>query len=113
MQIKAVFHVDETDKWKLVIANVSNLLQSLDGKLFDIEIVANSDAVVAYQKSNDRFREKFIELSERGVGLCACRKSLKILNISSEDIYEFVNIVPVGVEEIIVKQLDGYAYLKP
>ena len=50
MQIKAVFHIDETEKWKLVIGNIKNLIKALTDTPFEIEIVANSVAVFEYKK---------------------------------------------------------------
>jgi intracellular sulfur oxidation DsrE/DsrF family protein len=52
-------------------------------------------------------------LSKIGLKRCACRNSLNGLMIKPEEVFEFVQIVPVGVKEIIEKQLDGFAYIKP
>ncbi len=113
MKIKALFHIDESEKWKLLIKNVKNLYKVLDDAPFEIEVLANSVAVTEYRKECSVFAEEFREFSAIGIKLCACRNALNEQKISPEELFEFVKIVPVGVKEIIEKQYAGYAYLKP
>ena len=113
MKIKALFHIDETEKWKLLIKNVNNLYKALDEPSFEIEVLANSAAVAEYRKESSGFTQEFKELSEFGIRLCACRNALNEQEINPEELFGFVEIVPVGVKEIIQKQLTGFAYLKP
>ena len=113
MQMKAVFHIDEMDKWKLLIGNIQNLSKALTDKPYEVEIVANSVAVKEYIKVNSEFSKELMELSQTGIKICACKNALNNLMIKNEDIFDFVEIVPVGVKEIIDKQLIGFAYIKP
>jgi uncharacterized protein len=113
MQIKAVFHIDEIEKWKLLIGNVQNLVNILTEDMFEIEIVANSAAVKEYLITNSNFANELTELSTRGIKICACKNALNGLNIKQNEIFEFITIVPVGVKELIEKQNDGFAYIKP
>ncbi len=113
MQIKAVFHIDETEKWKLVIGNIKNLIKALTDTPFEIEIVANSVAVSEYKKKSSIFSSELNELSNIGIRLCACRNALNALEIQPDELFEAVEIVPAGVKEIIEKQLAGFAYVKP
>jgi intracellular sulfur oxidation DsrE/DsrF family protein len=113
MQIKAVFHIDEIEKWKLLIGNVQNLIKVLPAKSFEIVIVANSVAVKEYLIKNSIFSNELKELSSSGIKICACKNALNSLKINQDEIFEFITIVPVGVKEIIEKQLEGFAYIKP
>lgn len=113
MQMKAVFHIDEMEKWKLLIGNIQNLTKVLVNQPFEIEIVANSIAVKEYIKLNSEFSKELIGLSQIGIKICACNNALNNLMIKKEDIFDFIEIVPVGVKEIIEKQLIGFAYIKP
>jgi uncharacterized protein len=113
MQIKAVFHIDEVEKWKLLIGNVKNLVKALADNQFEIEIVANSVAVTEYKMKSSVFSNEFDELSKIGIRLCACGNALNGLEIKPEEIFDFVEVVPAGVKEIIEKQLVGFAYVKP
>lgn len=113
MRIKAIFHIDEVEKWKLTIGNVRNLLKGLEESTFEIEIVANSVAVSEYRRTDSSVSQELKELSNAGVRLCACRNALNSLSIKSEDLFGFIEVVPIGVKEIIEKQLVGFAYVKP
>ncbi|QEN06856.1 hypothetical protein EXM22_02175 [Oceanispirochaeta crateris] len=113
MQMKVVFHIDENDKWNLLLSNVKNLINELSDKTFEIEIVANSVAVKEYLIKNSLFSKELKDLSEKGIHICACLNSLKGMQIEQDDIFEFITIVPAGVKELIDKQLCGYAYIKP
>lgn len=111
--MKAVFHIDEIEKWNLLISNVQNLLKALTESMFEIEIVANAAAVKGYLIKDSNFTNELTELSTRGIKICACKNALNGLNIKQDEIFEFVKIVPVGVKELIDKQNDGFAYIKP
>jgi uncharacterized protein len=111
MKIKAIFHIDEIEKWDLLIGNVENLLNSLESTEYEIEILANSKAVIQYKKDNDN--SKLEKLVDRKVNIVACNNALKSQGITKEMLPHYVKIVPVGVKELIEKQLEGYAYIKP
>ena len=113
MKIKAVFHVDELEKWDLLITNVENLLKGIDIKDSQVEIVANSKAVMRYRKDFESDNTGLEELEKKGISVIACNNALNSLKIEKEMLYPYVKIVPIGVKEIIEKQLDGYAYVKP
>ncbi len=113
MQIKAVFHIDENEKWKLLIANLQNMIQVITNESFEIEVVANSVAVKEFKKIDSSISNQLKELSNIGIKICACRNALNNLMIKPMEIFEFIEIVPVGVKEIIEKQLNGFAYIKP
>ena len=41
-EYKVIFHIDENNKWNLLLKNVSNLLNATDGEKVYIEVLANS-----------------------------------------------------------------------
>ena len=109
-KLKALFHIDEIEKWQLTLANVNNFLNGVDES--DIVVVANAVAVKGYLPDFELF-ETIEELSKRGVVFSACNNALKANDIESDDIGEFVKNVPAGVVEITEKQMEGYAYIRP
>lgn len=114
-EIKVVFHIDELDKWKLLLKNVSNLLHAVDIEKSNIEVLANSEAVKSYIICQDINTEinTMKELDSKGVKFIACNNALNSYSIKIEDLIDFVDVVPVGVLELINKQTEGYAYIKP
>ena len=113
MKTKAVFHIDEIEKWGLLLGNIKNLCAGIEIQNAEIEVLSNSVAVKCYMKKDNEYKDKMEELIRMGVQFCACSNSLKNLRIESEDLYEFVIIVAIGVKEIIEKQQIGFAYIKP
>ncbi|UZT81288.1 DsrE family protein [Caproicibacterium sp. BJN0003] len=111
-----IFHIDEFQKWKLLLNNVKNLLLSYDNESSNIsvEVLANSEAVKGYIDISDSVDKNSLEvLSQKGVTFAACNNALLAMDLSKEEIFSFVKIVPVGVRELINKQQEGYAYIKP
>ncbi|NTW95366.1 MAG: hypothetical protein HGB31_01935 [Erysipelotrichaceae bacterium] len=110
---KVIFHVDEMDKWPLLITNTRNLLEALKDSKLEIEILANSIAVknLISVESNE-YKDTLLNLS-KSVQFSACNNSLKALKIDPKDLYDFVKVVPSGVAELTIKQHQGFSYIKP
>jgi len=111
--INVVFHIDETEKWNLALANVHNLLAGIDAKDSRIEVVVNGAAVEAFSNLEDSLRRKMHLAAEKHVLIRVCRNSLKSHNIDVAILPDFVEIVPIGVLELAERQLEGFAYIKP
>ncbi len=111
--IKVVFHIDETEKWNLALANVYNLLAGIDLKDSEVEVVVNGAAVEVFRGLDDTLKRKMHLASEKNVLIRVCRNSLKSHNIDAAILPEFVEIVPIGVLELAERQLQGFAYIKP
>lgn len=114
-EIKVIFHIDELIKWKLLLKNVKNLLHTIDIERCNIEVLANSEAVKFYIVNEDLTAEitAMKELNSKRVKFVACNNALNSYKIKKEDLLDFVDIVPVGILELINKQEEGYAYIKP
>ena len=115
--MNVLFHIDESEKWEMVLKNVENMLvyyQDTDEELA-IEIVANGIAVVELKE--DPFRSELYKtmggLFKQGVKILACRNALQGNQIAETELLSFVRVVSAGVVELAVKQTEGYAYIKP
>lgn len=106
---RVIFHIDEEDKWPLLLGNVKNLLASPVPA--EIEVVANAAAVTAYQ--SNEFVTQMADLNDQGVQFVACQNALNAQHISKEDLLKFVSVVPAGIVELVKKQNSGYVYIKP
>lgn len=110
-EYKVIFHIDEINKWKLTLNNVSNLLNAQADNKFYIEVLANSEAVKCYVSGQDY--NIMESLNKKGVRFVACNNALKGFDIKKDDLIGFVEIVPAGAMEIVKKQSEGYLYIKP
>lgn len=113
MDIKVLFHVDECEKWELVLANCRNLLKAAGENRPEIEVVANSEAVKGMVQSSDADADLMQQLAGAGVGFIACNNALTGLGIQKEQLLPFVRVVPAGVLELALRQSEGFAYIKP
>lgn len=114
-EYKVIFHIDEINKWELLLGNVSNLLNSIDNEKLYIEVLANSEAVKYYNinKNLDAVFNIMESLNIKGVKFVACNNALMAYDLKRDNILHFVDIVPAGVVELVKKQSEGYAYIKP
>ena len=112
---KVIFHIDELSKWQLLLANVRNLITAIDNKAITIEVLANSEAVKYYDPTQDLDADinTMKSLHAEGVKFVACNNAITAYGIEKDNIIGFVNIVPAGVLELVEKQSEGYAYIKP
>lgn len=116
--MNVLFHIDQKERWPMVLANVNNMLHYgyEHQEEYTIEIVVNGKAVqtlVEQEAITSQCFEDLQKLSTSGVILCACRNALRSSNISLTEICNFVNIVDAAVIELAKKQQAGYAYIKP
>ncbi len=116
--MNVLFHIDHLALWSMVAANARNMLAYGEGEslIFQIEIVANGDAVRQLRcdlEPADELAGQLRQLSERGVRIVACANSLSNNGIHEEALLSFVDIVPSGVVEIAMRQHNGFAYIKP
>lgn len=110
---KVVFHINEIEKWDLLIKNVLNLLEAMKSIQIKVEVVANGEAVPYFDSTNrietDIYNLK--TLNENDVKIVACNNALTAHGITREELYPFIYVVPAGVSELVKKQNEGYAYI--
>jgi hypothetical protein len=114
---KVLFHINENERWKVVFGNINNLISDLGEENVDVVVIANGFAVYGY---TDPEKVSVIEqLSVAGVKFIACRNSIRsmcqegVACVKEELLPSFTTIVPAGITEIVNRQRDGYAYVKP
>jgi intracellular sulfur oxidation DsrE/DsrF family protein len=114
MIVKTIFHIDEISKLGLLLKNVQNLTQAVELSGSQIEVLANSEAVKFYVATTQNADMALMkELAHSGIRFAACNNALNGLGIQREQLAQFVEVVPVGVLELIERQAEGYAYIKP
>ena len=121
--VKVVFHIDEVEKWPLLLANARNLIKVVDVKASSIVVLVNSKAAIIFEEQNagvsslDKEQanqgDLVKELADNVVEIKLCQNSLNGLGIAIDSLPVYVDVVPVGVLELIEKQADGFAYIKP
>lgn len=98
--------------WGALILHVNNTMNALaeDGGS-QVEVVFYGAGLAMLTKTDTAFEEKLKQLSDRGVKLVACRNSMKMRNVKTEDLFPFAGQVDSGIAEMVRKQEAGWAYI--
>lgn len=97
------------------MGNVRNLLNDMDEEKVTIEVLANSEAIMYLDATEnlDADLNTMESLNKRNVKFVACNNALTAYDVKKEMLFPFVDIVPAGVVELVKRQREGYAYIKP
>ena len=113
-KIKVIIHVNTLERWSQALGNAKNLIADLGDTEYDIILLANGESVHYYTHDFEAADLKSLKiLSEQGVQFKACQNSLNGNKLVPEDLHSFVQVVPAGITELIKKQHEGFAYVKP
>lgn len=111
--MKVLFHINEAERWPMVLLNTTNFIKDVGVGNAEIEIVANGAGVAGYVKEDADLKDKMTQLAEQGVKFAACRNALNMHQIEEKSLPSFVTVVSAGITEIANKQAAGFAYIKP
>lgn len=98
--------------WNLALNNAKNIQQDMGKENVNIEIVAYGPGINML-KFDSEVAPRLKEASANGVAIRACGNTMKAQKLTEKDLEGSVTIVPAGVIEIINKQREGWAYIKP
>lgn len=112
---RAIYQLDSNEPKVIekALRNINNALQDtrLKGKL-QIELVAFAGGTEAYMKGG-KYESELKALVEKGVIVAQCSNTLKERKISRDQIYDFIGVVPSANGELIIRQSEGWAIIKP
>lgn len=112
---KAIYMIDVKDPYVInkTLRNINNALNDprLKGKL-QVELIAFSDGVETYLKTGP-YEQKLKELISKGVIVAQCANTLKEKNMQRSELFDFIGLVPSGNGELIIRQAEGWAIIKP
>jgi len=107
---KVVVHLDEREKVPLVLNNVKNLIDGLEG--VEVEVVAHAGGVEGL-RTGASHAALVEELADRGVRLLVCENTLRSRSVPRDDFPGYIEIVPSAIVELVVRQIEGWCYLRP
>ena len=111
---KVVFQVSENDPktWNLALNNAKNVQQALGSDQTAVEIVVYGPGI-GMLKMDSPVAERIAEATGRGVAVVACENTMKAQKLSRADMLQTVGYVPAGVVELMTRQKEGFAYVRP
>jgi intracellular sulfur oxidation DsrE/DsrF family protein len=99
-------------KWNLALNNAKNLQTDLGATSVDIEIVAYGPGI-GMLKSDSAVGTRVDEALASGVKVVACENTMRGQKLTKADMLERVGYVSAGVVEIMQRQQQGWAYIRP
>ena len=111
---RVVFQVSDGDskKWDLTLNNVKNVIKDLGRENIEVEIVAYGPGIDMF-KFESPAASRIDEILKLGAKVVICENTMRNQKISKEDMLENLGYVEAGVSQLIKRQQQGYAYIKP
>ena len=111
---RVVVQVSEADpaRWNLVLNNVKNLQDDLGADKVTVEIVAYGPGI-GMLKLDAVTNSRVSDAVKSGVMVQACENTMRNQKLVRADMHPGITYVPAGVVQIIKRQQEGWAYLRP
>ena len=112
---KLVIQVSDADpgKWRLALNNVKNVQDDLGGPdAVDIEVVAYGPGI-GMLKGDSVVAPQIAAALKNEVKVVACENTMKTQKLVYTDMLPAISYVAAGVVELMKKQQEGYAYIRP
>ncbi|MFF9565699.1 DsrE family protein [Leifsonia sp. NPDC014704] len=108
-----VIHLNEADPIKhgAVLRNIRNLMDAL-GAGTDLELVVHGPGISIVLPDSPH-RETLRALQHGGLIVDACQNTLRSMEIGPEQLVPDSVIVPSGIAHLVIRQRNGWAYLRP
>jgi hypothetical protein len=111
---KVVFQVSEADPktWNLALNNLKNVQDALGKDKVDVELVVYGPGI-GMLKAESTAGNRVNDAVAAGVKVVACENTMHAQKLSKDDMLASISYVPGGVIELMKRQKQGYAYIRP
>jgi intracellular sulfur oxidation DsrE/DsrF family protein len=111
---RVVFQMSDSDpmKWNLALNNMRNLQVDLGDDAVELELVAYGPGI-GMLKGDSPVAKRISEALKTGAKVVACENTMKGQKLVYVDMLPDIGYVPSGVVELMRKQQEGYAYIRP
>lgn len=113
-QNRVVMQVSDNDpaKWNLALNNAHNLQHDLGPANVKIEIVAYGPGIAMLQ-AESVVGNRIGDALHAGVAVSACQNTMHGHKLTKADMLDGIAYVPAGVVEIMKREQEGWAYIRP
>ena len=102
----------DPQKWNLALNNARNVQVDLGADRAEVEIVAYGQDI-GMLKADALVANRVDDAVAAGVRVVACENTMKSLKIGRDDMNGKIEYVAAGVVELMRRQQQGYAYIRP
>jgi len=113
MRYKAIIQLTngEDGVIKSMASQIDNLIKALNSEI-DIELVCHGQSLPFVLNEANKWCDVINNLLLNNVEIVACENMLKANFKSAEDLFPGIKKVPVAIAEIVIKQHEGWSYIK-
>jgi intracellular sulfur oxidation DsrE/DsrF family protein len=111
---KVVFQVSDNDpaKWNLALNNIRNIQQDLGRENVEVELVAYGPGLNML-KLDSTVAVRVAETLGNGAGILACENTMRGAKLTNTDLLPNISFVKAGVTALMLRQREGWAYIRP
>lgn len=111
---RMVMQVSDGDpsRWNLALNNLKNVQKELGRDNVDLEVVAYGPGI-SMLKMDSAVGNRVAEAMKGGIKVVACENTMHGQKLTKADMLPDIGYVRAGVVELIEKQKEGYAYIRP
>lgn len=99
-------------KWTLALNNAYNVLNGVPPDSAEVEIVVYGPGI-AMLKRGSPVAERVASALQSGIRIVACQNTMEGQKLTQADMLPAIGYVPAGAVELMQKQQQGWAYLRP
>lgn len=111
---KVVLQISDNDpkKWQLALNNANNIQKDIGSDNVEIELVAYGPGI-GMLKLDSPVAQRIQDALTADIKVVACQNTMRGQQLTKEDMLPEIGYVPSGVVELMIKQEEGYAYVRP
>jgi len=111
---KIVLQVSDNDpaKWNLALNNARNAQDDLGKDNIDIEIVVYGPGIHIL-RMDATTATRVTQAIQSGISIVACENTMTAQKINKADMHDAISYVPAGVIQLMKRQQQGWAYIRP
>lgn len=111
---KVVFQVSDNDpaRWGLALNNAYNLQADLGADAAELEIVVYGPGINML-KAGSPVAGRVASAMKGGIRVVACENTMTNQKLTKADMLPDLGYVPAGVTELMKRQQQGWAYIRP
>lgn len=111
---KVIIQVSDNDpaKWNLALNNARNIQQDVGSDNVDVEVVAYGPGLNML-KLESAVSSRIGDALGQGVKIMACENTMANTKVTKADMLPNIGYVRAGVVELMLKQEQGWSYIRP
>ncbi len=111
---RVVIQVSDADpkKWHLALNNAKNIQADIGADKSEVEIFAYGPGI-GMLKADAEVATRIEDAVAGGVKVVACENTMKAQKLSKDDMHKSIGYVAAGVVELMRRQQQGWAYIRP